>query len=205
MHVNGALLKAFPDFLCRKPRAREITQNENGNPPRRRNHISREQSQRAAGNRQRQLRLPFFSVVVIIVNLHFTRHDFWPRNIAPAPELRRGRTGDTRDGGLVPGVLNRDLPAFACGKRRGTSLTITLALEQLARFARPGGIDLLNATGDDLDQARLVGFAKRGHGNGLLRAINGDGLQRRLRAQRLDDGARETLLGIFRVRWFGSH
>ena len=70
---------------------------------------------------------------------------------------------------------------------------VKLTLQQQAMFTRSGFVGLLNAPGDGLNQTWFIRFAECGYGNRLPGAIDRDGFQRRLRAQRIHDGTRQAL------------
>ena len=185
MHVDGALLQAFPNFLDRKPTAREVsgdkTDQRSGLQVRAMQKITG-QTTHAAQNGRRQLRLPFIDVFIDVIRFFkkfdVARDDFRQRQIPPAPEFRRGRTSHARDGGDIALVLDGDPLPLAFGQRRVAGVAVALALQQLAMRGHTLLISPLNAASDGFSETRLVGLAERGHGNFLFRAIDRDGFER---------------------------
>jgi hypothetical protein len=122
-----------PDKIRRQDRPRQIRQFK-----RYWQQKSCGQSKHAARNRGGDLGFPLINGVVVVVDFNFTRDDFWERQVAPAPELRRGRAGHARDGRARAIVLDGDFLPFGCRQRRAADGAITFAAQQGTRVLRIG-------------------------------------------------------------------
>ena len=147
MHVNGALLQTLPHFSDGVPTTQEIRGDKTDERIRfqiRAMQKITSQSAHAAKNCRRQLRFPLVDVLVNVVGLFekfdIARDNFRPGQITPAPEFRRGGTGQTRDGRRIALALNGDFLAFAFRKRRvisrGSPLFLPAACNEYWRLFR---------------------------------------------------------------------
>ena len=131
MHVNRAFLETFPDFLRRIKTAGEIGQNVSRHRPMAGQQKMRGQPENAAKHRGGQLRFPFIDMLVHVLGafekLDVALDDLGKRNVAPAPEFRRGRTGDAGDGGGLAVVSDGDFFPLGFGQRPVAAQAIALA------------------------------------------------------------------------------
>jgi hypothetical protein len=196
MHVNRALLQTFPDFFRRIKSAGNVGRDESDNSKLYWQQKSCSQSKHTTRNRGGDPGFPLINGVVVVVDFNFTRDDFWEREVAPAPELRRGRAGHARDGRARAIMLDGDFLPFGCRQRRAADGAITFAAQQGTRVLRIGVLGRLEFVREALRQFFHVGAAERGDGNFFLRGINRHRLERRLLAQRVHDGARQAFGGL---------
>ena len=196
MHVQHALVQALQNFLGGKECARQIRGGIREHFEFHRHDERGEQTEDAARDGENQLAFPLVNVMVVVGNLHFARGDLGKGNVAPAPEFRRGRTGDAGDGRGGGVAADGDFLLLVFGKRLAAVRAITFAGEQRAGLAGGGILGGRNLGGDFGRELFHVGAAKRGDGNLLLRGVNRHRLQRGFLGQRVHDGAREALGGI---------
>jgi hypothetical protein len=103
-------------------------------------------------------------------------------------------------------MLDGDFPPLAFGKRRITTLAITLALQKQAVLRQSLVIAAANFISDALRQARLIGLAQSSHEDFLFGAIDCDGFERRFLAHDIHDRTGQTM-GTVRFgfsRWLAS-
>lgn len=192
MHVNGGLAEPLPDFLRGEPTTRQIGQHEQAQSRRAGRKKSGRERQRAAQSRRQQLPLPFVRMFLLLEKFHVALQDFWEGKIFPAPELRRGRAGDTGDGRGAGLLFDRDRVADFRRQRPVAGVAIVPAGEQAATLCRVGGAHLLDLRHHAPGQPGVGGRAQRGHVDGLAGAVNGHGFERRLGAQRGGDRLHEA-------------
>ena len=100
MHVNRALLQPFPDFFRRIKTAGQIgrdetrTDSEDGRTGRGKSRPARKRRTKS----RRPAAFPFVNLPDVFEKFDVARDDLGKRHVAPAPECRRGRAGDARDG-----------------------------------------------------------------------------------------------------------
>ena len=117
----------------------------------------------AADNRRRELPFPLILVLVgVFEKLDVALNHLGERHVAPAPELRRGRAGDARDGGRAAVMLDGHALSFVHGQRGFASRTVPLPREQRANGAGAGLLGLLKFFRDSLRQLRDIRAPERG-------------------------------------------
>ena len=203
MHVNRAFLETFPNVFRRIKTAREIGKNVSRHRPITGQQKMRGQSENAAKNRSGKLRFPFIDMLVYVLGafekLDVALDDLGKRNVAPAPEFRRGRASDAGDGGRLVVVLDGDFFPLGFGQRPVATPAIVLAGKQVAMASGGDGLRRFkfsaDAFGKPADPA-LRDAAQRGDGNFLVRAVNGHRFERRFLGERVHDRAREALPGF---------
>ncbi len=196
MHVDGAFLETFPNFFRRIKTAREIGKNVSRHRPMAGQQKMRGQSKNAAKNCGGKLRFPFVNLLRVFKKFDVALDDLGKRNIAPAPEFRRGRASDAGDGGRLAVVLDGDFFPLGFGQRPVATPAIVLAIQQRAREAGVSGLRHLKFCRDAFSQPAdpaLRDAAERGDGDFLARAVNRHRLERRFLGERVHDRAREAL------------
>jgi len=196
MHVNGALLQPFPHLLRGEPTPGQIGEAEADERERMSAKQVRSQPEHTAQEGGGQLRHPLVNFVRVFEELDVALDDFGPREVAPAPELRRGRARHSRDGDGVGIVLDGDPLALQFGERLGAGMAIALADEQGAGEFLRRFLGAANGGGDALGQLWDIGQAERGDRNGLARPVDGYGFQRRVFGQSVHDRTRQAFGGV---------
>ena len=207
MHVQRAFLNPLPDFLGGKPRAGKVAQGEQREPPCGKNEGG-EQSKRAARERQEQLQFPFVHMVVflgVFEKFHIALDNFWERQLAPAPEFRRRRTGDARDGRGITFCTDNDDFAFNFGERHFTGGAVAFAVQQSAMipcYVRLCRLKFMTDTGGDFLDIRP---AERGNGDFFVGAVNRHRLERGFLGQCVQHCPCKTADGNTCFGWCGCH
>ena len=202
MHVNRALLQPFPNLFRRVKAARQAGRHKTDNGRGGQTKSTEEepgQPEYAAQNRGGQLGFPFVNLSDVFKKFDVAGNDLRKRHVPPAPEFRRGRARDAGDGRGRAVVLDRDSFAFSLGQRGVARETIARAAQQRTGASGLDGLGSLKLGRDALREPGHIGAAQRGHGDFLVRAVNGHRLQRRLRGQRVHDRTRETGVGLVPV------
>ena len=210
MHVNGAFLEPFPDLDRRIKTAREKSENVSGHRPMAGQQKMRGQPENAAKHRGGQLRFPFIDVLLDALGafekFDVALDDLGKRNIAPAPEFRRGWAGHASDGGGRAVVSDGDFVLLELGQWPVAGKAIAPAAQQRTHVAGVGGLGFLKFGRDAFGQPGDIRATHRGDGDFLLGAVNGHRFERRLFGERSHDRAREALTclavvtGMFSLR-----
>src|ERR1035437_5107297 len=193
MDVDGALVQPLPNILCGEPTAGEVGEDKADHRERLRAEEPGSQAEYAAEDGGGQLGLPFVDLLRLLKKLDVALDDFGPGDVAPAPELRRGGTGDAGDGGGVGLLANGDLLTLDIRKRLAARLASGFAGQEGARMQRTGLLGFLDRSADALSQVGNIGLAERGDRNGMVRLINRHRFERGVFGQGLGDGPREEL------------
>ena len=183
--VNGAFSQPFPNVLRGEPTARNIGQHIADHRERLGAEIPGAQPKHPAQRWPPPVPPSTRALFRVLQELDVALDDFRPGNIAPAPELRRGGTGDAGDGRRVGFLANGDLLALEVGERLAASLAGGLARQQRAGLHGVAFLRLLDGRADALGQFGNVGLAQRGDGNGVVRLVHGHRFERRVLGQRL--------------------
>ena len=194
MHVNRALLEAFPDFARRVKTARKVSRDKKENPERC-GRKKPSQPEDAAQSCCGKLGFPFVNVMIFVRQFDLARDDFRKWKITPAPEFWRRRTRDACDGRARAVVLNRNFLSFRFGQRRAADGAFAFTAQQSAGVAgvrRLDGLKFFRKALRQLFHSVLRDAAQCGDGNFLLRGINRHGFQRRFLGKRVHDGTREA-------------
>ena len=194
--VNGALSQPLPNILRGEPTAGDIRQHIADHRKRLRRGIPGAQAEYAAQDGGRQLRLPRHCLFRVLQELDVALDDFRPRDVAPAPELRRGGTGNAGDGRRVGFLADGDLLTLEVRERLAARLAGSLARQQRAGLQRVALLRLLDGRADALGQFGNVGLAQRGDGNGVARLIHGHRFERRVLGQGLRHRARQAFARV---------
>src|ERR1039458_5525441 len=122
MDVDGALSQSLPNILRGKPTAGKVGEDIADH----RKRISAEepgtQPEHAAQDGGGQLGFPLVDLLGLLKKLDVALNDFGPRDVAPAPELRCGGTGDASDGGGVGLLADGNSLTLEVRKRLAASL-----------------------------------------------------------------------------------
>ena len=162
INILDDLAQPFPHLLGGEPRAGQIRQSVKNQARGRRRRAGRgehmrDDSEHGAENRGEQLPAPFARMLLRLEELDIALDHLRPRDVAPAPEFRRGGTSQARDGGPLSFVLNGDSPALQVRQRRVAVLTLPFALQEKAMIPHPGVVRLwMRLETESVNRASLV-------------------------------------------------